>query len=583
MKTAFVSTAATGILAIASLAADADPRVASWFTGGASRYARIYTDAAARTAGSSVTTWSNGSQTQAQPAYAGVQAVYSSADWVYLRTTGLGQHVMGPWQVGFPNLPANQHAFYRIPRNPVSPASKTLTGGGPIGYFVDGVAMFDSRDAFYWNGTTDTQGTGNWNRDAYVNEGATFDPALAHQQNTGTYHYHANPIALRHLLGDHVAFDNANRSYAEAAGPAPHHSPILGWVRDGWPVYGPYGYASASDATGGIRRMVPGYVPRDGKNGTDNLTATGRNSLPAWATRLYGTVGSQTGPAVSGNFPLGRYMEDNAYLGDLGKTIGSDFDLDEQNGRWCVTPEFPDGVYAYFVAIDANGTPVFPYNIGRAFHGSPTGTDVSAISETVTTHFLGGTNRPVVLGTPVLGAADSVVLTWTAVEGGTYTVERSSDLGAWHPIATGIAAIADGGTATVATVSNPALFHVGLTAVAAHDAVDAATGNTGGGGGGGVTGPVLASVAPTAGDRGTTVTVTLTLGANPPPPDLQPKSAKLGAIVGTNLSRNGSQITARFAIPAGATPGAATPSVTFGGPPGMGDVTFSLANGFTIL
>ena len=42
-----------------------------------------------------------------------------------------------------------------------------------------------------------------------VQEGSvTFDPANAHQQNTGTYHYHANPIALRYLLGDQVVFDS---------------------------------------------------------------------------------------------------------------------------------------------------------------------------------------------------------------------------------------------------------------------------------------------------------------------------------------------------------------------------------------
>ena len=116
---------------------------------------------------------------------------------------------MGPWQNGaFPNLPVNQKLLYRFPRTNDVPATKTLTGGGQIGIFVDGVEMFNSWDAFYWNGTADTASMGGnsgyWNRDAYVNEGATFDPGNAHQQNAGTYHYHANPIALRYQLGDHV-------------------------------------------------------------------------------------------------------------------------------------------------------------------------------------------------------------------------------------------------------------------------------------------------------------------------------------------------------------------------------------------
>jgi hypothetical protein len=73
---------------------------------------------------------------------------------------------------------------------------------------VDGIAMFDSRDGFVWTGAAEAgNGTGYWNREAYVNEGATFDPGYAHQEQTGTHHYHANPIALRYLLGDHVDFN----------------------------------------------------------------------------------------------------------------------------------------------------------------------------------------------------------------------------------------------------------------------------------------------------------------------------------------------------------------------------------------
>ena len=37
------------------------------------------------------------------------------------------------------------------------------------------------------------------------NEAGRFDPAYAHQEQTGTYHYHANPIALRYLLGDNCS------------------------------------------------------------------------------------------------------------------------------------------------------------------------------------------------------------------------------------------------------------------------------------------------------------------------------------------------------------------------------------------
>src|SRR5881296_3328569 len=142
-----------------SLAAIADPRVDSWFTQYSGKYARLYATTTDLNSGNAVATWSRGTLSQSLPAYCGVQEVYSSSSWVYIRSTGLGSHIMGPWYLNsvktmlFPNLPVNQKAFYRIPRNPTVPETKTLTGLGAIGYFVDGVAMFDGRDAFYWNGS----------------------------------------------------------------------------------------------------------------------------------------------------------------------------------------------------------------------------------------------------------------------------------------------------------------------------------------------------------------------------------------------------------------------------------------------
>src|SRR6476469_2258666 len=107
MKTSFASTlartAATTSLAIVAAAqcnCNADPMITSWFTTYSGQYARIYTNDAAKTAGNAVTTWSNGTQTQSSPAYAGVQEVYSSSNWVYLKTSGLANHIMGPWLNG---------------------------------------------------------------------------------------------------------------------------------------------------------------------------------------------------------------------------------------------------------------------------------------------------------------------------------------------------------------------------------------------------------------------------------------------------------------------------------------------------
>ena len=84
---------------------------------------------------------------------------------------------------------------------------------------------------------------------------------------------------------------------------------------------------------------------------------------------------------------------------------GVDFDLDQYNGRWCVTPEFPQGTYAYFISIASDGTPVFPYNIGRGYYGSPTASSVTSISEAVVTNFLGGPEAVPSLNSPTVSRA----------------------------------------------------------------------------------------------------------------------------------------------------------------------------------
>lgn len=449
-------------LVLATDAQAREPRITSWLTEGSGRYARLFQTVADEAAGNAVTTWSRGQGTQALPVYAGVHEISHSDDWVYVRTTGLGAHVMGPWYLNaaktnlFPNYPANRAVLYRIPRAPAVPVTRTLTGLGVIGYFVDGVAMFDSRDAFSYsnaNGADAAPGTafagdGVWNRDAWVNEGVTFDAANAHQAGP-TYHYHANPPALRHRLGDHVTYHAATNRYTEDPA-APRHSPILGWVRDGFPVYGPYGYSDPNDAGSGVRRMISGYQKRDGSNGSANLAATGRATLPAWAAlaqnRSAALPANLHGPAVSAQHVLGHYLEDYEFKGDLGMTQGVHFDLDVCNGRYCVTPDFPGGTYAYFVCIEADGTPVYPYNIGRWFFGSPAGNNVGAITETVTRHFEGGPEKPDTAGAgavAVEAGTGNVTVTWSGVEGAKYEVDYSPDLAVWKTMTGTLTAASD--------------------------------------------------------------------------------------------------------------------------------------------
>ena len=472
-------------LATALAAAAADPQLESWQTAHTRRYARIYVSDAARLAGTAVTTWTRGTTSQPTPSYAGVIQVAASASWVYLRTTGLGTHVMGPWYgntahtQAFPSYPANTGVLYRIPRTPTIPATKTLTGLGAIGYFVDGVAAFDNRDAFSYSTGSNTdaspmnglRGDGVWNREAFHNEGQTFDPAFAHQAMTN-HHYHANAPAVRYQLGDHVEFNATTKLYTESTGPVTAHSPIVAWLQDGLPVYGPYGYASPMDAKSGLRRMTSGYVKRDGTNGTTPLAATGRTTLPAWAARaqnrsatLPATV---TGPAVNTAYALGHFIEDYDYLGDRGKTHGTDFDLNENNVRFCVTPEFPAGTWAYFLTIEADGTPKYPNMVGRAFFGAATGGTVNAINEPVTEFVRASQASPISVSATKVGGTISI--TWSSVEGATYQIETSPDAATWSALAAASAVTSAGGdTTNFSTATVAANYRVTLTALATYD------------------------------------------------------------------------------------------------------------------
>jgi len=548
-----------------------DPRTNSWLTTYAGKYARIYTSDMNKTNGVSETAWTNntGGTIQTLPVYCGVQEIYSSSNWVYLRSSGLASHVMGPWYLNaahtqpFPNYPTNEHVLYKIPRNPTVPATKTSNSGGAIGYFVDGVAMFNSWDAYYWNGATNVQGGGSgssWNRDAYVNEGVSFDPNNAHQAG-GQHHYHANPPALRYLLGDHVDFNSVTKAYTESTNPPTKHSPILAWVGDGFPVFGPYGYSVSNDASSGVRRMISGYVLRNGQYGSDNLTNTLRTNSPAWAVRLYGT--NSPGPTNLSFYPVGMYMEDNAWLGDLTNPAtsqkyvqGVDFDLDEYNGRWCVTPEFPNGTYAYFVAISSNGTPVFPYNIGRGYYGDPTG-GTATISEPVVTNFLGGPDAAPSLNSPAVNSG-TVTLSWSANEGGTYMVQSTTNFSTWTTNSTAVAAVLNAASYASNSTNNYRFYRVGQTALAAYDSP----------GTGGYT-PTFYSYSPGgSATRGTTVTVTNTLAVPPPSPQLTaplPTVTLAGSITGSGISHPATNIVVcTFAIPTNSVTGSQNIIITFG-------------------
>lgn len=64
------------------------------------------------------------------------------------------------------------------------------------------------------------------------------------------------------------------------------------------------------------------------------------------------------------DYILGDLVEDYIYDSSVGT-------LDEHNGKFDVTPEYPNGTYAYFMTEDSSSNPVYPYAIGPTYYGTP--------------------------------------------------------------------------------------------------------------------------------------------------------------------------------------------------------------------
>ena len=143
------------------------------------------------------------------------------------------------------------------------------------------------------------------------------------------YGHVGNPKALRVALND-----NISNSGTEPATKV--HSPILGFAYDGNPIYGPFAHEDPLDSASPIIRMTSSYS----RNGSRS-----------------------NGPSLT-QYPLGSFTNDYTYVHKSGT-------LDENNGRFCITPDFPKGTYAYFLTIDSNQVPQYPYIIGDNFYSLP--------------------------------------------------------------------------------------------------------------------------------------------------------------------------------------------------------------------
>ena len=118
------------------------------------------------------------------------------------------------------------------------------------------------------------------------------------------------------------------------------HSPILGFAYDGNPIYGSYGFRDPLDKNSAISKLKSAYSLKSNRLG---------------------------GPSKI-EYPLGTFIEDYVWVPS---TETGKLELDENNGRYCVTPEYPNGTYAYFVSVDDDGDPAFPYILGEKYYALP--------------------------------------------------------------------------------------------------------------------------------------------------------------------------------------------------------------------
>ena len=232
-----------------------------------------------------------------------------------LSANGIPDHQIGTFpNPGNPNAPTVQTINASAPLTPVVAASNTALRLG-FGYALNGV-KFDPGTGGTCPSTATVSsncsaiGTDPWKLEAlgvaksFFNFGT--DSNNAHVQPTGMYHYHGMPEGILTKMG----VTSANPRMA-----------LIGWAPDGYPIYARYGHTSPTDISSPLKTIQS-----------------------SWRIKLT----PDTGRPSTTYIPMGVFLQDYEYVAGLG-------DLDDCNGRFDVTPEFPNGTYHYYA------TDNFPY------------------------------------------------------------------------------------------------------------------------------------------------------------------------------------------------------------------------------
>lgn len=255
--------------------------------------------------------------------------------WVrIIESNGIPEHDLEPsflspliYYPGRPHKVKPQEYLFEIPVNDASPlvgASMDIILDQLFGMNIDGVPFDPEVGDFYDPGKPgdhSPMGHKRWQFEAVsgvIDLG--FDDHNAHVQKDGEYHYHADPV----YTGSYVWM--------------PSDMILIGWAFDGYPIYWRYGYADAMDPQQGMVEMTSSWELRSVREKSEPVAPT---------------------PPVA-QFELGSFKQD--YIYNNTAPAGT---LDECNGRYGVTPEFPIGTYHYFI------TSKFPY-VPRCHKGTTT-------------------------------------------------------------------------------------------------------------------------------------------------------------------------------------------------------------------
>lgn len=220
---------------------------------------------------------------------------------------------------------------------------------GVVGFWINGVAVYSPMVAseFFTSKYPKVPGL-NYNLGNSLFDAFDRDLAGGAVSSSGVYYYSgftfagawANGVGISGSTGssDITTINYIGGSLVFSSG----HSKIIGFANDGYPIYGPYGFSDPLDSNSSVELMSSGYTLRDPmyRENTEACNLT--------------------------KYPMGTFVQDFIYTGG-----GS---LDRHNGRFCVTPDYPSGTYAYFVTVDSQGSPVYPYVIGDSYYGPVTTT-----------------------------------------------------------------------------------------------------------------------------------------------------------------------------------------------------------------